>query len=229
MVYILYTMKIAYIILTCEKYLPTRAQWVLEHSLGAVESRDLYFLSGPARTGETSIYGWGTPDNYEGCPMKYIAFFQNMELDYDWYFFMDDDTFVSTDRLAAFVQELDATQSLYIGNICNHLSYPVYMSGGAGFLLSRPLYTALCQYMREMPASAVPQDRHGDLSMGLWLTPINKQVMDKKELFYPGMYKNGDDLSKAISFHYLKEEGDYQLCKTLLRREAAPPFRTHAL
>ena len=111
-------MSICYIILTCEKYLPTRVNYLLETSLKTVNPRDIYFLS--CRSIEPNVYGWNTPDDYEGCPLKYVRFFQNMTLNYDWYYFMDDDTFVFPKRLNKFVLNYEKDSPLYIGHKCKH-------------------------------------------------------------------------------------------------------------
>lgn len=210
-------MKICYIILTCEKYINTRVKWLRETCLFNVDQSDLYFLS--CKPKEPNIYGWNTPDNYEGCPLKYIKFFQNMTLDYDWYFFMDDDTFIFTDRLRKYVDKFNANEPLYIGIRCQNYSFPIYMSGGAGFLLSKSLYNALIIHIRENQEQHLLQSIYGDLSVGLWLTHINKQIIIEEEnVFNPIMYKKDDDLTKCISFHYLKTENDYQICKSLLEK-----------
>ena len=157
-------MSCCYIILTCEKYLNTRAKWVLENSLHKVDKKDIYFLSCEPK--EPNIYGWNTPDNYEGCPMKYIKFFQNMTLDYDWYFFMDDDTFIFTDRLNEFISKYDKNEPLYIGNRCENYSFPIYMSGGSGFLLTKPLYLSLIQFIRKNRENELVKSIYGDLLIG---------------------------------------------------------------
>ena len=140
-------MKICYIILTCEKYINSRAKWLLKYSLCNVEKKDIYFLS--CKNQEPNVYGWNTSDTYESCPLKYIRFFQNMMIDYDWYFFMDDDTFILPHRLEKFVKNFDKNKSLYIGHKCDHISFPLYMSGGAGFLMSKPLYLSLINYIKD--------------------------------------------------------------------------------
>jgi hypothetical protein len=43
----------------------------------------------------------GAPDDYLSLPYKFYYFFRNIEMDkeYDWYVFIDNDTFVYHDRL----------------------------------------------------------------------------------------------------------------------------------
>jgi len=206
-------MSCCYIILTCEKYLNTRAKWVLENSLHKVDKKDIYFLS--CETKEPNIYGWNTPDNYDGCPMKYIKFFQNMTLDYDWYFFMDDDTFIFTDRLNEFISKYDKNEPLYIGNRCESYSFPIYMCGGSGFLLTKPLYLSLIQFIRQNREDELVKSVYGDLLIGLWLTDLKKTVIEINA-FNSTLHKNDDELNTCISFHYLKNEDHYKFYKLLI-------------
>lgn len=208
-------MSCCYIVLTCEKYLNTRAKWLLENCLYKVDKKDIYFLSYESK--EPNIYGWNTPDNYEGCPIKYIKFFQNMTLDYDWYFFMDDDTFIFTDRLNEFISKFDKNEPLYIGNRCENYSFPIYMSGGAGFLLTKSLYISLIEFIRKNPENELLKSIYGDLSIGLWLTNLNKKVIEINT-FNKTLHKNEDELNACISFHYLKNEDDYKFYKSIIEK-----------
>jgi len=206
-------MKQCYIILTCEKYLKTRAKWLLENCLYNVEQSDIYFLS--CKKTEPNIYGWDTTDDYESCPLKYIRFFQNMKLDYDWYYFMDDDTFVFPERLNKFVNNYNKDKPLYIGDRCDHLSFPIYMSGGAGFLLTKPLYLSLVEYIRNTPEKQLFVNRHGDYSIGMWLSNIEKEVISNK-IFNQTTHKNDYELNNCISFHFLKTEEQYKFYKNFI-------------
>lgn len=204
-------MSICYIILTCEAYLPTRARYLLETSLKNVNPNDIYFLS--CKKKEPNVYGWDTADDYESCPTKYVRFFQNMKLDYDWYYFMDDDTFIFPNRLHKFLTNFNKNDDLYIGNRCKHLSFPLYMSGGAGFVMTKSLYIKLTDYIRLKTDNELLKDRHGDLLLGIWLTDINKQMIDS-ELFNPNIHNNDNQLQNCISFHYLKNEQQYKFYDT---------------
>ena len=199
-------MSICYIILSCEKYIPTRAKFLLETSLKNVDPKHIYFLS--CKTNEPNIYGWNTDDNYESCPLKYIRFFQNMTLDYDWYYFMDDDTFVFPDRLNKFVSNYNKEESLYIGCRCENYSFPIYMSGGAGFLLTKSLYTELIYFIRNTPENKLITSIYGDYLLGLWLTNINKKIIEV-HIFNSQTHKDEYELNNCISFHYLKTKEQY--------------------
>jgi hypothetical protein len=199
-------MRICYIILTCELYIPTRVKFLLETSLKNVKPTDIFLLS--CKSIEPNIYGWNTLDNYESCPIKYIRFFQNMKLDYDWYYFMDDDTFVFPERLNKFVIKYNKEESLYIGNRCKNYSFPIYMSGGAGFLLTKSLYFSLTDYIRNTPEDKLLTSIYGDYLVGLWLTDINKKIIEV-DVLNPSTHKNDNELETCISFHYLKSREQY--------------------
>ena len=200
-------MKICYIILTCEKYLSSRVKFLLQTSLKNINPTDIYLLS--CKSIDPNIYGWDTPDNYEGCPLKYIRFFQNMKLDYDWYYFMDDDTFVFPKRLNNFVMNYNKEDSLYIGNRCKNYSFPIYMSGGGGFLLTKSLYFSLIDYIRNTPEDTLLTSIYGDYLIGLWLTNINKKTIEV-DIFNSSIHKNDSQLENYISFHYLKTKEEYE-------------------
>jgi hypothetical protein len=208
-------MKICYIILTCEPYLSTRVKFLLETSLKNVNPTDIYFLS--CKSIKPNIYGWDTADNYESCPLKYVRFFQNMTIDYDWYYFMDDDTFVFPERLNNFVEQFIKSDSLYIGNRCKNYSFPLYMSGGAGFLLTKPLYLKLVDYIRQKSDNELITHIYGDYLMGLWISNITDTNLIDIDLFNPTLHDNEDQLKNCISFHYLKTKEHYDFYSNFIK------------
>lgn len=217
-------MKVCYIILTCEKYLETRSRWQRECCFSNVSPNDYYFLS--CKPGNNSVYGWNTIDTYESCPLKYIAFFKNMNLNYDWYVFIDDDAFVFPDRMYKALEKIDKSQSLYIGIVMSHLKNLDFMSGGAGFILSNTAYNLVKKYVRNTDMKIVQQHRtemfYGDVSMGQWIHNINnkgKRLIELKpdilKLSYEP-HQNEDELKTFLTFHYLKEESQYRFYKKLI-------------
>jgi hypothetical protein len=218
--------KICYIILTCERFLPTRATWLRENAFKNTNPSDYYFLS--CKPGPHSVYGWDTADDYNSCPWKYIEFFKNLDLDYDWYVFLDDDAFVFPDRYRANLSQLDHTKKLYIGCQMGHLENLVFMSGGATFTISRPTYNLIKHYIRTSNMHDVQQCRsshmnHGDVSIGQWITNINNNIdaMDNQItlLQSPFMisynpHENDHQLQTSSSFHYLKQKEQYELYGT---------------
>ena len=200
-------MSVCYIILTCENYLPTRCEWQRNTFLKIVNGKDVYFLS--CKNSGESVYGWDTPDNYDSCPLKYIRFFKNMTLNYDWYFFIDDDTFINVDNLHNLLQTYDKEEPYYIGRLCTNYNPPFHMSGGAGFLLSRSLYLSLIEYIRNTPENKLMVSINGDLSLAIWLKNINNKKVINNNNFHPTKHTADTDLTNFISFHYLKSLDDF--------------------
>jgi hypothetical protein len=118
---------------------------------------------------KNNIYGWNTIDDYNSPVIKYIAFFKNMALNYDYYYFIDDDTFVNFTNLKLFIDNIEKqfSDKLYIGftpvfikknliyNINdeklyiekNKLTYSNGLSGGAGFIINNLLYNDIKTYI----------------------------------------------------------------------------------
>jgi hypothetical protein len=136
-----------------------------------------------------------------------------MTLDYDWYYFMDDDTFIFTERLQQLLLTYDKNQPLYIGHRCENYSFPIYMSGGSGFLLTKSLYLKLIDYIRATPEQELLVSIYGDYLIGLWLSNIDKYVISNK-LLHPTTHTNDYELQNYVSFHYLKTEEQYKFYKT---------------
>jgi hypothetical protein len=128
---------------------------------------------------------------------------------------MDDDTFIFTDRLNEFISKYDKNEPLYIGNRCESYSFPIYMCGGSGFLLTKPLYLSLIQFIRQNREDELVKSIYGDLLIGLWLTDLKKTVIEINA-FNSTLHKNDDELNTCISFHYLKNEDHYKFYKLLI-------------
>lgn len=205
------SMRIAYIILTCEAYDRTRRVWQRQTSLCDVPKQDLYYLSYKMDPSHR-LFSWGAHDGYMGLPFKMIDFFKHMYLDYDWYVLMDDDTYIYTERLQSLLSTYSSTDSLAIGHLLTHLQqteWGSYFSGGAGTVLSRTAYDALYRAIHEAPhMSHLALHWCADISLGLWLRTIPVQWIHHAG-FHPEM--NGD-VSTAITLHHVKHAADYARC-----------------
>jgi len=209
--------NICYIVLTCEKFIETRVKWQNDTFFKNVDKKDVYFISSVSHT-DSNIYGWNTADNYESCPMKYICFFKNMLLDYEWYCFIDDDTFIHTNNLNKFLQNYNSSDPLYIGKLCNNYNPPFYMSGGAGFILSKPVYLHLLNYIRCNTIEELCKSIYGDLSIGLWLKNSENNfniVKIDNEHFNSNIHTDESNLTEFISFHYLKTFEEFEFYNKL--------------
>jgi hypothetical protein len=205
-------MRVAYIVLTCEKYVNTRVQWQLQTMFRHVDRSDLYFL-GHTTDPDRRLFSWGAGDSYEELPSKFIDFFKHTDLDYDWYILIDDDTFVFTERLTALLSTYQSHDSFAVGQLLDHVRdtyWGYYLSGGAGTILSRMLYQQLCTYVRTAPMNFVSCHWCADISLGMWIKRVGGQLFHHPD-FHADIYdplKGG--LQQAITYHHLKEWNDYE-------------------
>ena len=212
-------MRVCYIILTCQMFLYTRTKWQKETFLKDVDEKDVYFIANKDYSflGDygSNIYGWNTLDRYEGCPLKYIRFFQNMDLDYDWYVFIDDDSFIHTKHLNLFLSKHNPEEKLCMGKRINGSETKEklkidFMQGGAGFVLSRPLYIELKDYIRNTEEEKLHVSRHGDHSLALWIHLFDNIQYIHDSRFHDGPHNNEEELQDFISFHYVKSFNDFK-------------------
>ena len=214
-------MRIAYIILTCEKYISTRVPWQLQTMFQHVDRSDLYFL-GHTMDLERRLFSWGAADSYEQLPSKFIDFFKHTNLDYDWYVLIDDDTFVFTDRMSALLSTYQSNDSFAVGQLLDHIKdthWGLYLSGGAGTILSKTLYYQLCRYVRTASSYAISCHWCADISLGMWIKRVGGTLFHHPH-FHADMYDaSKDDLQKAITFHHLKEWKDYEAMETVIKIE----------
>jgi len=214
--------KIAYIILTCEKYMNTRVKYQKETFLKDVN----YYYISYKMDENNNIYGFDTDDSYDSCPNKYLNFIRTINLVYDWYIFIDDDTYVFPDKLVEFLTHFDSQQCYYMGVDFSQTGILTHYSGGAGFLLSNPTYTLLKKYLQNEKTiedykkeyvTLYPNNSliHGDVFMAMWISETNKindlqiQYVNIGDYFHAYPNKDPSFYKKMITLHYLKED-DYQ-------------------
>ena len=115
-------MKICYIISTCDKYLDTRVKYQMETFFNDVNQNDIFYLTSKSNI-EKRHFGWNCMDDEKNITWKYIHFFYNMSniLEYDWYIFVDDDTFIFIDRLKSLLTNYNKDDFYYIGNELDHI------------------------------------------------------------------------------------------------------------
>jgi len=143
-----------------------------------------------------------------------LNYIKDCELEYDFYFFCDDDCFVNTKLMDKFI--LDCDKNSVWGQLCTcwsddrTLNYPL---GGAGILISKETLFSVSEPFEENKVI------WGDVSLGLNLRKKNI-TMSHSDLFHsqsPSFYKIEDsDVRNHISFHYIKSKSEmeklYQLC-----------------
>ena len=200
-------MKICYIISTCDKYLDTRVKYQMETFFNDVNQNDIFYLTSKSNI-EKRHFGWNCMDDEKNITWKYIHFFYNMSniLEYDWYIFVDDDTFIFIDRLKSLLTNYNKDDFYYIGNELEHIKkdFCLYMSGGAGYAISNGLYKILYNYVKENGINNSYKHWCDDLCIGLWINELkNKyniiQIDNKNFLIDP--HKNEHELNNAITIH----------------------------
>ena len=219
-------MKICYIISTCNKYLDTRVKYQMETMLKDFPISDIYYLTSKSDLNKRQ-YGWNCMDDEKNIAWKYIYFIYNMNIpNYDWYIFIEDDTFVFQDRLEKLLQNYNHNDCYYIGNIVDDVKnlHSSYMSGGAGYAISNKLYSHMCSYVRENGINNSYTNSQHDLCIGLWIQEISKKQEIKvnqlsNNLFHLETHKSDIDLKNAITFHKVITKEKYQFYQDIIEKK----------
>jgi hypothetical protein len=208
-------MKICYIISTCDKYLDSRVKYQMETMFKNVNREDIYYLTSQPNHSERQ-FGWYTMDDTRNITWKYIYFIYSMNIPhYDWYIFIDDDTFVFNSRLQNLLSNYNSNECYYIGKELDHIKdqFCLYMSGGAGYAISKPLYSLIVQYLKKNAINLSFKHWCDDLCIGLWIQEIAKENPNQikqlnNDLFHLGIEA---DVNTAITIHKVtsKEQYDY--------------------
>lgn len=214
-------MKICYIISTCDKYLDTRVKYQMDIMLKNVKREDIYYLTSKPNH-DNRHFGWFSMDDTQNITWKYIHFIYNMNIpDYDWYILIDDDTFVFENRLKKLLTNYNPNENYYIGKELDHIKsqFCLYMSGGAGYAISKSLYSLITEYVRKIgkneayyPLINLREQWCDDLCIGLWIQEIaktNKVNQLNNNLFHLAEHENESQLTDAITFHKVIKEEQY--------------------
>ena len=211
-------MKICYIISTCEKFINTRVKYQMETFLNHINKEDIYYLTSKPDIDKRQ-FGWYCMDDEKNITWKYIHFIYNMTniLNYDWYVFIDDDTFVFIDKLKKLLESYNSSENFYIGYELDHIKkdFCLYMSGGAGYAISNSLYNILYDYVKSVGIDNSYKHWCDDLCIGLWINELKskhdiKQINNSK--FLISRFKNETELNDAITCHEIKTKEDNELC-----------------
>jgi len=151
-----------------------------------------------------------------------FKFIKNKNLDYNWYFFCDDDTFVNVKNVKELIFKL--SPFLSYGNVLSFERDPnnpcwnkhgrdlKYFSGGSGFLISNLTLNILAG--KEMNT----QSGYGDLSLGLYmkkfmlgLEDVESFHKDRPEIFNHSL----DQMKNSYTYHYIKPEQMVELYNLL--------------
>lgn len=224
-------MKICYIISTCDKYLQTRVKYQMDIMLKNVNKEDIYYLTSKPDI-ENRQFGWYSMDDTQNITWKYIHFIYHMNIpDYDWYIFIDDDTFVFEKRMRNLLTKYNSNENYYIGKELDHIKreFCLYMSGGAGYALSKSLYALITEYVRKIgkneaysPLINLQNQWCDDLCIGIWIQEIaktNKVNQLNNNLFHIGEHENESQLTDAITFHKVITKEQYEFYFSIKDKE----------
>ena len=207
-------MKICYIISTCNKYLDTRVKYQMDIMLKNVNKEDIYYLTSKPDI-KNRQFGWHCMDDEKNITWKYIHFIYNMIIEYDWYIFIDDDTFVFEKRLLNLLKNYNTNENYYIGKKLEHIKndFCIYMSGGSGYAISKGLYSLLYKYVKNAGINNSYKHWCDDLCIGLWIQEIaktNKINQLNNNLFHLAEHENESQLTDAITFHKVMTKEQYE-------------------
>ena len=224
-------MKICYIISTCDKYLDTRVKYQMDIMLKNVNKEDIYYLTSKPDV-EKRHFGWFSMDDTQNITWKYIHFIYHMNIpDYDWYILIDDDTFVFEKRLRNLLTKYNSSENYYIGKELDHIrnQFCLYMSGGAGYAISKSLYSLITEYVRRIgkneayyPLINLQEQWCDDLCVGLWIQEIaktNKINQLNNNLFHLAEHENESQLNDAITFHKVITKDQYDFYTSIADKD----------
>lgn len=225
-------MKVKFLVLTCRKNFETKAKSVLE-TWGS--GQEILFLSDYGNS--HNIISFQIPPDYAFMSMRYSNYIKSLtDIESDWYFFCDDDTFVNVLNLGNLLLDFDSNESFYIGKKLlltekcldsegNYTGFPVnslrgdratlpldYTSGGAGFALSKRSVLKLKEYLTS--CKDTPLSYNTDVTMGLWMRNCGIKVTenDRFNTNSPINHKHKKDkIKQSVTYHYLNVQEMYYL------------------
>ncbi|CAH0585912.1 unnamed protein product [Chrysodeixis includens] len=107
----------------------------------------------------------------------------------DWFLKADDDTYVVVENLRYMLADFDSKDPIYFGCRFKHFSPQGYMSGGAGYVLSREALDMFVNKALPSPQLCNAGD-HGaeDAEMGKCLDKIGVRAMDSRDELQRGRF-----------------------------------------
>jgi hypothetical protein len=216
-------MKIQHLILTCDKN--RELQRAIRETFASY--LDSYLFMGDSFDHDSVAY-LGLPTGYQYVPFKlaYLIMTSNSDDEFDFYFFQDDDTFVSSSNLKKEIQDLklDPSKPQCLGRIFRNYGYqeaseqgmplqslrgkncelPLdYPSGGAGFVITREGFNSLRKYLRSEPEFATAYN--SDISIGFWMRNSGDFELIHSENFRPDSH-GYNELQDKVTFHHMSPE-----------------------
>jgi hypothetical protein len=197
--------NIEIIVLTCDKYIDTRVKSI-QNSYGI--GINIKFLTDSSNYKDNSIIGYDTPKTYDGIQDKYYNFFKNYDFsNYDYYFFVDDDTFVNKKNLQSLnlppseekfcicrICKLNEDATDYHGNYTGYPLYKIsgknsylpldYPSGGSGFIISKTVCIEIQNYLKNNDYNLIEKSGHSDVTIGFWMRSVGVKIIPSDEFWW---------------------------------------------
>jgi hypothetical protein len=218
-------MNICYIISTCDNYLDTRVRYQMNTFLKNVDRNDIYYLTSKSNIEERQ-FGWNCLDDKKYIIWKYIHFIYNMTtiLDYDWYIFIHDDTFVFKNKLDYYLSQYDCNICYYIGHKCEDINLELspYLSSGSGYAISNKLYKEIHSYVRWNGINNVYKNSFFDLCISMWIDELKKNIninFVHNQNFLISHFTDVEELKDAITAHKISTLEENEYCYNLTKKD----------
>lgn len=194
-------MRILYLVIHTQKQ-PDRYQSIME-TWG--KNVDILFYSDHEEL--PNIIKVSNNSDYNSGEEKQINIINNFPYDkmnYDWFVFVDNDSFVNTKKVLTEIESFD--KNYVHGDVCNcwsnDFSLP-YCLGGAGIFVSREILLKLKGNLTHNPVM------WGDVSLGINLRNLNIPVISNSLCHSqpPSLYNIPEnEIKNHLTFHYIKEQ-----------------------
>ena len=166
-------MKICYIISTYNKYLDDKIIFQMNSFLKHINNNDIYYLI-QTKNEDVKYININNSDNNI---YKYFNLFRDVKIEnkYDWYIFINDDTFIFHNRLIKLLKNYNCNENYYIGKLLDEYEqdYCIYMSINAGFIISKNLYNLIINLINDDIEKAILHWT-SDICIGLYINEISK-------------------------------------------------------
>ena len=167
---------------------------------------------------ENNIIKVTDDDSYHSNEPKFISVVNTLPeeyLNYEWYFFVDNDTFVNTKKLESILDSLNPKvlhgQKIYSWS--RDKSMP-YLSGGAGILVHHTMYPHMRENLRNYGTG------YSDVSLGCYMKEYGIECVDDGLCWSqpPSHWRiNMSEINHHVSFHYIQKYDEmmemYNICK----------------
>jgi hypothetical protein len=214
-------MNILYVILSCEKFLPTKCRSIKNTWLKKIDKQDQYVILTNKNSPENNVIGYGTGDEYKDAADKYSEFFKNYKLNenIDWLFFVDDDTYVYTNKLKyilkyytgneviarqIFVGEEVASRGIYKDN--GKVIFPINCpSGGSGFAISKKTFFIIKDYIQKDLHCRL---HNGDVTFGFWFRDNKIPIIDRSDVLRSQNPDHPENINvkNPVTWHYCEDK-----------------------